>query len=221
MKRAFCCYFICFALIVLNLFTAHLGSPVSDITWFLAVFGLIAVPLAEVRYIHPRDEAEAGVVVTWAWKDFLLGVAAVVILLIPVALGNHFVRTELQNMAFQFSWANYAHLETPLHWEVPLQILCVALPEEFFYRGYLQTAFLKHFKERSVRIAPALAIVLASVCFALVHLPSGGWARLLTFFPGLLFGFLRHKSGGLIGAILCHASCNLMMTLLNVHYFPA
>lgn len=221
MKRALCCYVICFALIVLNLVSAPLGTPVSDITWFLAVFGLIAVPLVEVRHIHPRDEAEAGVVVAWSGKDLLTGFAAVLILLVPVALGNHFVRTGLQDMAFQFSLDNYARLETPLYWEVPLQLLCVALPEEFFYRGYLQTAFLKFFKERSMRFAPALAIVCASVCFALVHLPSGGLARLLTFFPGLLFGFLRFKSGGLLGAILCHAACNMMMAVLNVHYFPA
>ncbi|MBR4984143.1 MAG: CPBP family intramembrane metalloprotease [Proteobacteria bacterium] len=218
MRRALCCYVICFALIGLNILASSWGTPINDITWFLAVFGLIGVPIAEVRWVHPRDEKDAGIVIEWSWKDLGMGVAAVALLLVPVALGNHFLRTAILGMDLQFSLGNYARLETPLYWELPLQILCVALPEEFFYRGYLQTAFLKHLSDRKARFAPALAIVLASICFALVHLPSGGPARLLTFFPGLLFGFLRYRSGGLLGAIFCHAMCNMMMVVLNVHY---
>ncbi len=220
MKEPIICYIICVILTAICVFTQALGSPVSDITWFAAIFSLIAVPLIAVRYIHPRDEADAGVAISWSAKDLLTGLAAVAILLIPVAFGNHFVRTVIQGLEFHFAWENYAHLQTPIYYEIFLQLLCVALPEEFFYRGYLQTSFLKFFKSRPKleKYAPALAIVLASLCFACAHLPSGNISRLLTFFPGLLFGFLRYRTGGLLGAIVCHAACNLMMTVLNVHY---
>ncbi len=221
MKESLICYIICVVLTVLCVLTQGMGSPVSDITWFVAIFSLIAVPLIAVRYIHPRDEAKAGVVISWSAKDLLMGLTAVALLLIPVVLGNHFVRTAIQGLDFHFAWSNYARLQSPIYYEIFIQLLCVALPEEFFYRGYLQTSFLNYFKSRPkfVKRAPVLAIVLASFCFALVHLPSGNMTRLLTFFPGLLFGFLRYQSRGLLGAIVCHASCNLMMTVLNVHYF--
>lgn len=221
MKEPLICYLICIALTAICVYTQGLGSPVADITWFLAMFSLMAVPLIAVRRIHPRDEAAAGVTISWSSKDLLMGLAAIGLLLVPVALGNHFVRTVIQGLEFHFAWSNYAALQTPLYYEIIIQLLCVALPEEFFYRGYLQTAFLTTFKQhpKCGKTAPVLAILLASLCFACAHLPSGNVTRLLTFFPGLLFGFLRHRSGGLLGAIVCHAACNLMMAVLNVHYF--
>lgn len=220
MKEIIICYIVCFILTAASVAAVPLGSPWADIAWLLAVFSLIAVPLFAVRRLHPRDELEAGAAIVWSWKDFFIGLAAVCILLIPVALGNHFVRTAWQGLAFQFDWSNYSTLATPIYYEFALQILCVALPEEFFYRGYLQTNLLQWFKARPklARYAPMLAITTASACFALAHLPSGGAVRLLTFFPGLLFGVLRYRSGGLCGAIFCHAMCNMMMVILNVHY---
>lgn len=221
MKEPLLAYVICFVLTVVCVATSSFGSPISDLTWFLAMIGLIAVPIVIVRHIRPRDEEQAGVVVQWNKKDFLTGLAVVGILLIPVAVGNHFVRTCVLGMDFQFSLDNYSRLESPFYYEILVQLLGVALPEEFFYRGYLQTAFLKFFRQRPklAKAAPAFAIALASFCFALAHLPSGNISRMLTFFPGLLFGTIRYRTNGLIGAILCHASCNLMMIYLNVHYF--
>lgn len=220
MKEMIVCYIVCFFLTALSVAVVTFGSPWADMAWLAAIFSLIAVPLIAVRRIHPRDELEAGAAIVWSWKDFLWGVAAVAILLIPVAFGNHFVRTVLQGLTFQFDWAHYNTLESPIYYEFAIQILCVALPEEFFYRGYLQTNLIQWFKARPKwsKYAPMLAIVTASACFALAHLPSGGAVRLLTFFPGLLFGWLRYKSGGLCGAIFCHAMCNMMMLILNVHY---
>lgn len=221
MRTPIIAFIICFALTVLSVVTQGFGSPITDITWFCAMMSLFVVPLVEVRHIHKRDEVEAGVAISCSARDFLWGFAAIAILLIPVAFGNHILRTDILGMHFQFDWSNYGRLEQPLYQEVLIQILAVALPEEFFYRGYLQTSFIAHFKKREKlsKYAPVPAIVLTSLLFSLAHLPSGNITRLLTFFPGCLFGFLRFKSGGLIAPILCHAACNLMMVILNVHYF--
>ena len=214
-------YLICFTLTVICVMVQGYGSPITDIAWFIAMLSLFAVPIIEVRHIHPRSETEAGITISWSKRDLLFGLAAIGILLIPVALGNHVLRTEILSMNFQFSWSNYERLETPIAQEILFQICGVALPEEFFYRGYLQTAFEQHFKqkEKCARHATVIAVILASALFALAHLPSGNVTRLLTFFPGLLFGFLRTRTGGLIAPILCHAACNLMMVFFNVHYF--
>lgn len=221
MRTPIIAFIICFALTIVCVAVQGLGSPITDIAWLCAMFSLFLVPILEVRKIHPRDEVDAGITISWSSRDFLTGLTIIAILLIPVALGNHVLRTAILDMHFQFSWSNYSRLETPLYQEILFQILGVALPEEFFYRGYLQTAFLNHFKSKQKlsKWAPLLAITLASALFALAHLPSGNITRLLTFFPGLLFGLLRYRTGGLLAAILCHAACNLMMIVFNVHYF--
>lgn len=215
-------YIITFALTAVCVLVQPMGSPMVDIAWFAALFSLIALPLLEVRKFHPRSEKEAGILLEWSTKDFLIAFAVTAALIIPVALCNHWMRTEILGLTFNFDWNNYGNLESPLYYQILVQILAVALPEEFFYRGYLQTAFLQFFQKHIVSKfwAPALAITTASLCFALVHLTTGNIARLLTFFPGILFGLLRHKTGGLVAPILCHAACNLMMITFNVHYFP-
>lgn len=221
MRTPIVAFLICFGLTAACVFVQGFGSPVTDIAWFCAMMSLFVVPIVEVRYLHRRDEVEAGITVSCSKRDWMWGLGAIALLLIPVALGNHLLRAEIFGQAFHFDWHNYARLDEPFYYEVLVQLFGVALPEEFFYRGYLQTSFLKIFqsREKMRRFAPAISVAMASLLFALAHLPSGGIGRMMTFFPGLLFGFLRHKSGGIVAPILCHAACNLMMVAFNVHYF--
>ncbi len=93
------------------------------------------------------------------------------------------------------------------------QFLVVALPEEAFFRGYIQTA-LSDLEARRLRIAgvslaPA-AWLLQAVLFALLHLAVQRHpARLAVFFPALLFGWLRAWRGGIGAASALHAMSNL------------
>jgi len=98
------------------------------------------------------------------------------------------------------------------------QLIVVALPEEAFFRGYLQTA-LTDFVETRVRVlgvqlAPA-AWLLQGALFALVHfVVEPHPARLAVFFPGLLFGWLRAWRGGVGAAVALHAMSNLYSEIL-------
>src|SRR5690606_34118321 len=101
------------------------------------------------------------------------------------------------------------------------QLLGVALPEEAFFRGYLQTAFDRVLPpRRRVLGAPLGAgLVLSSALFAVGHLltaPDPG--RLAVFFPSLVFGFLRARTGGIGAAVLFHAACNLFASYLGQSY---
>ncbi|MEM7434877.1 MAG: MrtC family glutamic-type intramembrane protease [Myxococcota bacterium] len=93
------------------------------------------------------------------------------------------------------------------------QLLIVALPEEAFFRGYLQTA-LADLEPRRVRLlgvplAPT-AWLAQAVLFAVVHLVSDPHpARLAVVFPALLFGWVRAWRGGIGAAIALHALSNL------------
>ena len=94
-------------------------------------------------------------------------------------------------------------------------VLGVALPEETFFRGYLQAQWQQvwHVGARAgQRPGRGLgrAAVAACALFALGHF-VGEWnpGRLLPFFPGLLFAWQRNRRGSLVGCIALHALCNL------------
>ena len=100
-------------------------------------------------------------------------------------------------------------------------LVAVALPEEAFFRGYLQSelerrgyAGLTLFGKKY-----GLAIVVTSVIFALGHFATQPHpARLAVFFPSLLFGVVRTASGGIGAAMVLHAQCNLFSQWLGQGY---
>jgi len=122
-------------------------------------------------------------------------------------------------------------VERSLSW-LPLallvQLLLIALPEEFFYRGYLQARMAeidRPIMRRRLGVGPVyttVPILVTSVAFALGHFVIGfDPLRLAVFFPALVFGWLRDRTGGLVACVVYHAACNLMVELAVVHYWPA
>jgi hypothetical protein len=105
--------------------------------------------------------------------------------------------------------------------ELAGQLLVIALPEEAFFRGYLQTAlddvWAPRWKVLGARVGPALLV--SAAIFAVGHLLTTPHpARLAVFFPGLLFGWLRARTGGIGAAVVFHAACNLFSATLARGY---
>jgi uncharacterized protein len=100
-------------------------------------------------------------------------------------------------------------------------LFVVALPEEFFYRGFLQGRLRDAWPQGRVvfgaRLGPAFW--LTAVLFALGHLAIFQAWRLAVFFPALLFGWMRERSGSVVGAALLHASSNLLIKVLDASFF--
>jgi membrane protease YdiL (CAAX protease family) len=99
------------------------------------------------------------------------------------------------------------------------QLIVVALPEEAFFRGYLQTS-LSDAEKRRVRIVGAelapLAWLTQAILFAGIHfLVEPHPARLAVFFPALLFGWVRAWRGGIGAALALHAMSNLYSEILS------
>ncbi len=98
------------------------------------------------------------------------------------------------------------------------QLLMIALPEEAFYRGYLQTRLDEALPQRA-RILGAevgFSLLLTSLLFAVGHvatIPSA--QRLAVFFPSLVFGWLRARTRGVGAGIAYHALCNVFSELLG------
>lgn len=105
--------------------------------------------------------------------------------------------------------------------EVLGQIFVIALPEEAFFRGFLQTR-LERAWPRGLRLFGATigpALVVTSLIFALGHVATQPQLpRLAVFFPSLLFGALRGATGGIGASVAFHAMCNLMTGLLAINF---
>jgi len=110
--------------------------------------------------------------------------------------------------------------ETPIS-DVVTQVVAVALPEEMFYRGYLQTKLERVWPPvtRGWQRGLGLALLVTSLVFALGHLVTiPHVARLAVFFPSLAFGWLRSRTGGIGASVIFHASCNLVALNLGRGY---
>jgi hypothetical protein len=100
-----------------------------------------------------------------------------------------------------------------------VQLVVVALPEELFFRGMLHELLERRFPpaRRVLGGGIGLALVLSSLAFALIHLPKDGDPRALaTFFPGLLFGWMRSATGSILAPTLTHAGSNILVRALDL-----
>jgi hypothetical protein len=146
------------------------------------------------------------------------------------ALGWALVFAALIAVPFYFGWkwwwkpklAFSLQLHAPeMGSEILGQLLLIALPEEAFYRGYLQTrlddAIPPKWKVLGATIGPGLFI--GAAIFAIGHVVTiRAPARLGVFFPALLFGWLRARTGGIGAGVAFHAYCNIYSELLGRGY---
>jgi len=102
------------------------------------------------------------------------------------------------------------------------QLLVVALPEEFFFRGYFQSAIDQVFvkKYRFLGADLGLGWLITAVVFAFAHsIITYQWWHFSIFFPALLFGYLRLRTGSIVAPILFHTSANIFMNWFSRCYF--
>ena len=92
-------------------------------------------------------------------------------------------------------------------------LLLAAVPEEVFFRGYVQRALDTKMGLRW-RIGPAEVgpgWLVASILFALVHIPVFGLSGLFRVFPGLVFGWLYAVRRSIAGPIVFHWASNVLI----------
>lgn len=126
-------------------------------------------------------------------------------------------------VTFPAFWAGYVYWYGPQHHfesavtasevfdQLAAHLAVVALPEEAFYRGYVQTALDKRWPPRlkilGARVGAGLLV--ASAIFAVGHVMTEPYlGRLAVFFPSLVFGWLRARTGGIGAGVVFHAACN-------------
>ena len=112
--------------------------------------------------------------------------------------------------------------------EILGQLIVIALPEEAFYRGYLQSSIDQLWSPKPGRPRLFISILgaqigwstpITSAIFAIGHfMTEPNPQRLAVFFPSLMFCWLRSRTGGVGAAILLHAMANLFSSTLGRSY---
>ncbi len=102
------------------------------------------------------------------------------------------------------------------------QLLVVAIPEELFFRGYLLERFEARWPSRRRFLGAQVGwpILLTSALFALGHvLVDFDVQRFAVFVPGLVFGWMRSRTGAIGAGAMYHALCNLFSDTLYTSFF--
>ena len=192
---------LCF-LVAVQRIALHSADTQTVRHWGLSLGGLLEVAPLDARRMF-RESVEA---LQWA-----LGVA---LLVFPPFTVGWLLWYEPQS---GFALPEVSRLGE----EAVGQLLVIALPEEAFYRGYLQRALDDAWppKRRFLGAPLGRGVVVTSVLFAVGHLLTEPYlGRLAVFFPALLFGWLRARTGGIGASVLLHASSNLFASALALGY---
>lgn len=205
----------------------------------VAAFLFIALPDARLR---ARGEGWDAYGLEWeGWRDprtwrawargagAALAVAAVVFPLFALAFAAYAALLPALPPGLARALAPYAgaprlalRLPDGLATLAIVQLLVVALPEELFYRGFVQTAWARTAPSRGVTVLGArlgAGFLWTQLLFAAGHLVVLQPWRLGTFFPGLLFGWVRARTGGLAAPVILHALSNLFIATLEASFY--
>lgn len=214
---------LCFSAIVVAWVTFR---PYAKV---VATIGFLYLPLWAMRRRN-EDYRDYGVTFR-RWKDDLRLFGLLSAIVFPLFIAGYVAFAELLSHLPR-EWARLlAPYTGPWRFELRLpdrfgewiidQLFVVALPEEFFYRGFIQQRLRDAWPQGRLFLGARLgrAFWLTQVLFALGHLAIFEVWRLGVFFPALLFGWMREKTGSVMGAALFHATCNLGMMVLEASFY--
>jgi membrane protease YdiL (CAAX protease family) len=144
-----------------------------------------------------------------SWKNFALGIAALVVLVAAWDLLSRATGREI-TPGFMGDVLKSAQADGAL-WLLVIAF-CVAAPmsEEFFARGFLYRGWSESF------LRPAGAVILSSLAWTALHLQYDWFFFGEVFSIGLLLGYLRYRTGSTWLTIVLHGLNNLAATVQSI-----
>lgn len=163
------------AILILS-FLLHAIKPASRIFYSALPVLMLIYPIIAGHKVKIR----------FSVKDLFLGILVSVLILLP----------------YHFISGGHGKVITVSY--VIFQLLSISIPEEFFFRGFLQDSIGRNFK----------AVVFVSLLFSIAHLPKaiflGEWMSLLSFFPSLIMGWLYMRTNNILPGTIFHLLANLV-----------
>jgi len=215
-------------------FAAILIGFLLPISWAAKLFATLAFLYMPELSMRARGEgfAEYGVTLrSWKldlkWFAILFGIIAPLFVLGYWGFAEVLPRlpAELRHLLAPYSGTPKFAFRLPdrfSEWVID-DLFVVALPEEFFYRGFIMTRLRDAWPQGrlflGVRLGPAFW--LTAVLFALGHLAIFQFWRLGVFFPALVFAWMREKTGSVMGAALLHGCSNILVLVLEASFYGA
>ncbi len=148
-------------------------------------------------------------------RDVILFVCVSVVVFVPFAVGNHFY----QSLIFGKTFHGLRMAGLGLYFFN--QVILVALPEEIFFRGFLEEALTRAYPPSAKFLGAPFgkAVLINALIFAFSHsLITFQWWHFSIFFPSLLFSWLRQKTGTIWVAAVFHAACNCVAWVIAKSY---
>ncbi len=164
------------------------------------------------------------------WLEALkLNLVIWAVVAVPYVLGYHVWQTYGVPLVQDLTGLRLYPISPALRWIWPenlpklvaYHLFFVAIPEEMFYRGYLQTRLDEVWAPRwrilGATVGPGLLVT--CVLFAFGHsLVIWQWWHVFIVVPSLAFGWLRARTGGIVAGALFHAWCNVTVATLDTLY---
>jgi hypothetical protein len=169
--------------------------------WFVLPFALVS--------LAKRPYADYGLSVENP-GSFRFHVAVIIVVFVPYLIGHYLLAHWTAGLEFHF------RLPARFATSAVDQVLLIALPEEFFFRGYFQTQLDRVYGRPHEFFGAkwGVGLPVAAALFAACHVVYGGPVRLIVFFPGLLYGWLRARTDTILVPTFYHAGSNLLMQLM-------
>jgi membrane protease YdiL (CAAX protease family) len=143
----------------------------------------VIIPLLSGRKINIR----------FNYRDLMIGLIVSFIILLP----------SLWYLMFSSSYITLPPINI-----IIFHLFMVSLPEEIYFRGFLQESMGNNIKD----------VVIVSILFSIIHLPKlifdGDLSSALTFFPSLVMGYLYMKTSNILPSAIFHFTANIIFTML-------
>lgn len=203
----------------------HVGSALVAVT-------LLYAPVI-MAWHRGEDLTTYGFVAAPLGRGIAFGLGIPLLVIFPVFAGGYFLFYDiacnsqtLGVLALPGACARFAGkqglsppvLDSDFFYFMIVQVIVVAVPEELLFRGCILHLLERALppKRRILGGGVGWALVLSAALFAVIHIPKDGDLRsLATFFPGLLFGWMRSATGSILAPVLAHAGSNIFIRTLD------
>jgi uncharacterized protein len=195
-----------------KVFLAH-PAPLLFAPFSAAFAGLFAVLALAIRLSRVGARDYLGL----KWppaRDLIIGLVGLVALYIPILLINQFAGP-LHSKTYMVDTYHSA-IASGLLPALAAAILIVApISEEILFRGFLLPGWADSW------LRPGGAIVLTAAIWASLH-TQYDWITMLDIFGiGLLFGWIRQRSGSTLATIILHFAQNAKALAIIAIFYPS
>jgi membrane protease YdiL (CAAX protease family) len=197
--------YIIYAVVMLAIFMASRQAFSKPYLGVIAAVLFLYIPIIFL-FIRKQHPAFYGISKKGLFKSIARALLAAIIIFPVYIAGFYIYMKHVYGLDVVFSITGLIHQPQSLIFSLNT-LFMVAIPEEVFYRGYLQSELRQCDKQKInlFGVKTGVSFLILNALFAAGHLiVIPDISRLAVFFPGLVFSWLREKDDNIAGSIIFH-----------------